>query len=94
MRNALSPGVRSIGVDRWEIGPLEIWEVAEDFILRHAGCEHIEHVPNRYSQAADTGLTRALTWHYGNPGKIGLIGSSHIGIVAYFRREARVKSGP
>ena len=83
MQYALSPGLRSIGVDRGEIGPLEIGKVAEDFILCHAGCEHIQNLPDCHSQAADTGLSRALTWDYGDSGKIGLISTSHVGIIAY-----------
>jgi len=56
MRRALAPGLRSVGVDCGEIGLLQVRKVAQNLILGHAGCEHIQHVPHGDPEATDAGL--------------------------------------
>ena len=48
--------------------------------------KHIQNVPYRYPEAADAGLTRALTRYDGNSGKIGSVRSGHKHIIPHSQR--------
>jgi hypothetical protein len=64
---ALPADLRSVSVYSGEIGLLQVWIIAQDVILIHTGCQHFEHVPHGYPQAADASLSRALTGYNRDP---------------------------
>ena len=69
--------LRSICVDRGEVCLFEIWVVGEDFILCHAGCQHIQNVRHGDPKSADAGLPRSLARHHFDPCQIGLVSGGH-----------------
>src|SRR4051812_19663176 len=64
-----------------EIGFLKVWIIAQDFILGHTGCKHVQHVPDSDPEAADARLPGALTRYNSDAGKVGSVGGGHKPII-------------
>jgi hypothetical protein len=76
-RNPLASSLGGPGVDGGEISFLQIRIITEDFILSHTRCEHIQHVPDSHSQAADARLARTLPRENCDAGKVSPVTGSH-----------------
>jgi hypothetical protein len=84
MGHAPTPGQGGIGIYGGKVFLLDVRVVLQDFFLGHAGCEHIQHVPYRNPETANTGLSGSLARDNRDPGSIGAPGSWHIDIISDF----------
>jgi hypothetical protein len=82
MRAAFTPSLRGLGEDRRKVGFLQVWIVAENFVLRHSGCEHIQNVPDGHSEATNTRLTRTLPGHDSDARTVWIVGGNHANTIA------------